>query len=407
MHIAIIGGGAAGFFSAITAKESNPSARVIIIEKSERVLQKVGISGGGRCNLTNGCDSISELCSAYSRGGKALKRVFHQFSNKDTIKWFESRGVPLIVENDLRVFPKSGNAMSIVECLIKEAGRLGIEVKLGMPARQIEKTGEQFLIRFGDENQSERIFDKIVITTGGSPNKQGLEWLEKLGHKIESPVPSLFSFNMPGEAITELMGVAVENAMVRVTGTKLSSEGPVLITHWGMSGPAILKLSSFGARIFHFMNYLFSVQMNWVGENNQEMVFNELLSIAQLHPKKTLANYKPFNLPGRLWLFILEKSETDENRNWGDIGKKGLNKLVNTLTNDIYEVKGQTGFKDEFVTCGGVSLESVDMTTLESRACKGLFFAGEILDIDAITGGFNLQAAWSTGYVAGKNVSVT
>lgn len=405
MQIAVIGGGAAGFFSAITAKETNPSAKVVIFEKSERVLQKVGISGGGRCNLTNGCDSISELVNAYPRGGRALKKVFHQFCNKDTVNWFESRGVPLMIQDDQRVFPESGNAMSVVDCLFKEAGKYGIKVKLGMPARQIGLNGQQFLIGFSDENQSEEIYDRVIITTGGSPKKHGLEWLEKLGHKIEAPVPSIFSFNIPGESVTALMGVTVNNAMVRVQGTKLSSEGPVLITHWGMSGPAILKLSSFGARVFNEMNYLFKIQVNWAGTSNNDLVYNDLLSFSNLHPRKSLANLKPFNLPGRLWSFLLMKAETDENRTWGELGKKGLNKLVNVLTNDIYTVKGQTTFKDEFVTCGGVSLDNIEMNTMESKVCKGLFFAGEVLDIDAITGGFNLQAAWSTGYVAGKSAA--
>ena len=406
MTIAIIGGGAAGFFAAITAKEFNPDARIVVFEKSEQVLAKVKISGGGRCNVTNGCDSIAELCRAYPRGGKQLKKAFHHFSNMDTIKWFEKRGVPLVVQPDLRVFPESGNSQSIIDCLLHEAGRFGIEIRKGNSIKEVMPSENRFEIYFDANEQCRETFDRIIITTGGSPKRKGLEWLEKLGHRIEEPVPSLFSFNMPGENIRELMGVAMDKAFVRIQGTNLQAEGPLLITHWGMSGPVILKLSSFGARILHDMNYRFNIQVNWAGESNNELVFNDLSGLSRLHPKKSLANFKSFDLPGRLWLFILAKAGLDENRCWGEIGRKGLNKLVNILTNDVYEVKGQTTFKDEFVTCGGVSLDSVDMSTMESRVCKGLYFAGEVLDIDGITGGFNLQAAWTTGYAAGKACGV-
>ena len=406
-RIAIIGGGAAGLFSAITAKETNSSARVVIFEKSDRVLQKVGISGGGRCNLTNGCYTVSELCASYPRGGKALKKVFYNFSNKDTISWFESRGVPLVVEDNLRVFPESGKAASVVDCLTWEAKRLDIEIKTGSVVRKIEKTSERFMIFFADDQTVSEEFDRVIITTGGSPQRKGLEWIENLGHKIEEPVPSLFSFDMPGEDVRELMGVTVEKVLTRVQGTKFASEGSLLITHWGMSGPAILKLSSFGARVLHSMNYKFRVQVNWTAESNNDLVLNELIDLASRHSKKSIANFKPYNLPGRLWLFLLIKADIDGSRNWSELGKKGLNKLVNSLTNDIYEVEGRTTFKDEFVTCGGVSLENVDMNTMESKICKGLFFAGEVLDIDAVTGGFNLQAAWSTGYVAGVNAATS
>jgi predicted Rossmann fold flavoprotein len=400
-QIAIIGGGAAGFFAAITAKENSPSARVMIFEKSDHVLAKVRISGGGRCNVTNGCDSISRLSDAYPRGSKALKKAFHHFNNKDTITWFEKRGVALVVENDLRVFPKTGNSQSIIDCFMKEAERLGIEISTGSPVKSIRQVADSMEIEFAGATIRPQLFDRIIVTTGGSPQRSGLDWLDKLGHKIEEPVPSLFSFNMPSEDVRELMGVSVDQAIIKIQGTKLISQGPLLITHWGMSGPAILKLSSFGARILNEMEYQFKIQVNWASQHNNELVLNELEDILLRNPKKILSNYRPFSLPSRLWSFLLERIEIKEDKCWGELGKKGLNKLVNVLTNDVFEVSGRTTFRDEFVTCGGVSLESVDIATMQSKVVKNLYFAGEVLDIDAITGGFNLQAAWTTGFIAG------
>jgi predicted Rossmann fold flavoprotein len=402
MLIAIIGGGAAGFFAALSAKENFPDSSVVIFEKSNRVMAKVKISGGGRCNVTNGCDSVAELCSAYPRGGKRLKKAFYTFNNKHTITWFESRGVPLIIQDDLRVFPSSNNSLSIIDCFLSEAARLGVAIKTGMPVSHIRQQDEKLVLEFDKEGQQQAIFDKVIVTTGGSPEKKGLEWLEALGHKIEEPVPSLFSFNITGGAIANLMGVAVDKAIVRIQGTKLESEGPLLITHWGMSGPAILKLSSFGARILSELHYNFRIQVNWANEPNNELVADYLSGIEKEHPNKLLSNFRPYALPARLWLYLLEKIDLPENKTWGEIGKKGLNRLVNVLTNDVYQVINRTTFKDEFVTCGGVSLESVDMNTMQSKACKNLYFAGEVLDIDAITGGFNFQAAWTTGWIAGK-----
>jgi predicted Rossmann fold flavoprotein len=402
MKIAIIGGGAAGFFAAITAKENQPDARVIIFERSQKLLAKVLMSGGGRCNVTNACDNIEELCKAYPRGGRGLKKAFYIFSNKHAIEWFESRGVPLVIHDDGRVFPASQHSQTIIDCFLQETKRLGVEIKTGEGIKAIRVVGEQLELGFTTEEHNPEVFDKVIVATGGSPERLGLEWLEKLDHKIENPVPSLFSFNMPTESIRELMGVSVESAIVRIPGTKLTSTGPLLITHWGMSGPAILKLSSFGSRILSEMEYDFRILANWANELNNELVTNQLDSIAREHFSKMLSNYRPYSLPARLWAYILDKIGLPADRNWGEIGKKGLNKLVNILTNDEYTVKGRTTFKEEFVTCGGVSLESVDLTTMQSKVCKNLYFAGEILDIDAITGGFNFQAAWTTGFIAGK-----
>ena len=402
MNIAIIGGGAAGFFSAIAAKENYPESEITIFEKSQKVLSKVKISGGGRCNVTNGCTSISELCKAYPRGGKNLKKAFHIFNTKHAMQWFESRGVPLVIQDDNCVFPKSQDSQSIIDCFLREAKNLNIKIKLGAGIQNIEEFNNQLKLSFLKDDYNTQTFDKVIVATGGSPKKEGLEWLKKLNHKIEKPVPSLFTFNMPTEPITKLMGVVVENALVNIQGTKLNATGPLLITHWGMSGPAILKTSSFGARILNEKNYNLKIQINWVNQKNNDLVLELLQNIIEEHAKKKLANIRPYFIPDRLWLFLLNKSNIPEDKKWNELGKKALNKLINILTNDVYEVRGKTTFKEEFVTCGGVSLQSVNMKTMQSKICENLYFAGEVLDIDAITGGYNLQAAWTTGFIAGK-----
>jgi predicted Rossmann fold flavoprotein len=399
--IAIIGGGAAGFFSAIHAKENYPDAGVVIFEKTHKLLAKVKISGGGRCNVTNACESISELCKAYPRGGKQLKKAFHIFNTRHTFTWFESRGVTLKIEDDGRVFPTSDNSQTIVDCLINETKRLQIEIVQGITINNIQQTDGRIELNFANEIRKPELFDKVIVASGGSPKREGLQWLEALHHKIENPVPSLFTFNMPSESITGLMGVTVKNTIATIQGTNLKSEGPLLITHWGMSGPAILKLSAYGARILNEMNYEFNVRINWVNESNHDIVWKELENIVQLHPKKLISSVKPYFLTERLWIYLIEKCEISPEKTWESLGKKNLHKLINILTNDVYAVSGKTTFKEEFVTCGGVSLESVDMNTMQSKVCRNLYFAGEILDIDAITGGYNFQAAWTTGYIAG------
>ncbi len=361
MKIAIIGGGAAGFFAAISAKENCPDARVVIFEKSHKLLSKVVVSGGGRCNVTNGCDSIDELCKAYPRGGRSLKKAFYIFNNKHTMKWFESRGVPLVIQDDNRVFPASQSSHSIVDCFLREAERLGIQIKTESGVQSITPLENSIRVAFSKNEPLPEDFDKVIVATGGSPKRSGLEWLEALNHKIEDPVPSLFSFNMPDEKISSLMGVSVDHAIVRIQGSKLSSSGPLLITHWGMSGPVILKLSSFGARILNEMGYDFRIQVNWVNELNNGLVSEQLRDISEGHSHKLLSNFRPYALPARLWLYLLEKIELQPEKPWGELGKKGMNKLVNVLTNDEYKVNGRTTFKEEFVTCGGVSLDSVDM----------------------------------------------
>lgn len=402
MEIAVIGGGAAGFFSAIAAKENHPHANVVIFEKSKRLLAKVKISGGGRCNVTNACPSVNALAEAYPRGGRALKKAFGLFDNKHAMQWFESRGVPLVIQDNDCVFPASQRSQSIIDCFLTEAARLGVTVQVDRGIKAIRPIDGRLALTFTDGAARSRVFDKVIVATGGCPARKGLAWLEALGHKIEDPVPSLFTFNMPDEPVTELMGVVVENTLLSIQGTRLKSEGPLLVTHWGMSGPAILKLSSLGARILSDMGYAFKIQVNWVKVADNDAVMGQLKNIADVHSQKMLSNVRPYGLPLRLWLFLLGKSALPENKRWADLGKKGLNKLVSVLTNDVYAVNGKASFRDEFVTCGGVSLESVDIKTMQSRVCRNLYFAGELLDIDGITGGFNFQAAWTTGYIAGR-----
>lgn len=401
MKIAIIGGGAAGFFAALSVKEHHPDYQVTIFEKSPKLLSKVKVSGGGRCNVTNGTTSISELSKAYPRGSKRLKKAFHTFNTVHTMEWFESRGIRLMIQEDNCVFPVSQNSQTIIDCFLKESKKLGIVINTKTWVQQIEQMEEDRL-QLHFKNLPAQTFDKVIVATGGSPKRRGLEWLELLGHKIADPVPSLFTFNMPKEEITKLMGIVIEETLVSVQGTKLKADGPLLITHWGMSGPAILKLSAFGARILANKNYEFKVQVNWVNTQNDSLVREQLEQLSGEYANKNLANIRPYFLKERLWHYLLEKCDLPTDRKWNELGKKGINKLVNIVTNDIYEVKGKTTFKEEFVTCGGVSLESIDFKTMQSKAVKNLYFTGEVMDVDGITGGYNFQAAWTTAYIAGK-----
>ncbi len=399
MDVVIIGGGAAGFFAAISCKTHHPDYNVTIYEKTEKLLAKVKISGGGRCNVTHACFTNSQLAKYYPRGGKELKKSFEQFNTNDTVNWYESRGVQLKTEEDGRMFPVTDNSQTIINCLNREIDKLGVTIKMHQPILSIEKENNKFKLNLRDKTI---IADKVIIASGGSPKEEGFEWLKRLGHSIEFPVPSLFTFNMPGEAIKELPGVSVENASVRVRGTKLITDGPLLITHWGMSGPAILKLSAWGARILKDLNYKFTIQVNWLGDMNEDKARDILTEEIRVHPKKKISNSNVFKLPNRLYIFLLSKLGIHAELNLGDMSKKNQNRFLNTLLNDEYKVEGKTTFKEEFVTCGGVSLSDVDMNTMESKKCPGLYFAGEVLDMDGVTGGFNFQAAWTTGFIAGK-----
>lgn len=398
MKVAVIGGGAAGFFAAISCKTHHPEFEVAIYEKTSKLLSKVKVSGGGRCNVTHACFNPVQLSKCYPRGEKQLKKAFTHFSSRDTVDWFEKRGVKLKAEADNRMFPTTDDSQTIIDCLLNETRRLGIAIRSSTSVEGIEPQREGFHLSL--KNASAQV-DKVIIATGGSPKLSGLQWLADLGHKIITPVPSLFTFNMPKEKITALMGVAVAHVQVRVQGVKQKQEGALLITHWGMSGPAILKLSAWEARSLYEMNYQFRVQINWTGTMSEQEVQQVLQNTSEEHRKRKIANKNPFQLPQRLWLFLLEKSGLQAETPWGDLGKKSINRLLNTIFNDVYEVSGKTTFKEEFVTCGGVSLQDVSVNSMESRVCPGLYFAGEVLDIDGITGGFNFQAAWTTGYIAG------
>ena len=396
LKVAVIGGGAAGFFAALSAAEHHPSASVVLFEKTAKLLSKVKISGGGRCNVTHHCFSPSALSKHYPRGGKRLKKAFGTFQASDTVAWFESRGVALKTEDDGRMFPITDSSQTIIDCLVREADRLGVEIRMQAAVRALVP-----LDGGGFHLDGER-FDKVIVATGGSPKREGLAWLEDLGHTVVDPVPSLFTFNMPGESVTDLMGVVVPEARIRIQGTKLVQDGPVLITHWGMSGPAMLKLSAWGARDLAERNYHFTVQINWIGIPNEAEVAQIMDdAVAEMRNKK-VANACPFDLPKKFWAYLLERAGIGVDAVWHELGKKAKNKLVNTLLNDVYDVHGKTTFKEEFVTCGGVGLGEVDFSTMESRVVPGLHFAGEVLDVDGVTGGFNFQAAWTTGFIAGR-----
>jgi len=400
MKVAVIGGGAAGFFAAINVKINFPEAEVCLLEKTTKTLSKVKISGGGRCNVTNGSSSIKELSEAYPRGGKKMKGLLKIFSTPDTQEWFTSRDVPLYTQDDNRVFPTSNKSDSIIDCFMQEVQKLNILLRLQSAVTAITQSDEKIKLEINGE--STEVFDKVIIATGGSPKRRGFEWLEQLGHEIIEPIPSLFTFNMPKEEIIKLMGVVSTNAQVKIQGSKLKSEGPLLITHWGMSGPAILKLSAFGARELYERQYNFSIQVNWINIQNHDLVFNELEKIGKENPKKALSKIKPFKLPSRLWNYLIDRTELDQEKPWGELGRKSFNRLVTNITNDIYQVSGKTTFKEEFVTCGGISLADIHFKTMESRKIPNLYFAGEVIDIDGITGGYNFQAAWTTAFVAAQ-----
>lgn len=401
MIIAIIGGGAAGFFAALSAKKHFPEHKVVIFEKSSKVLSKVKISGGGRCNVTNACFDNKKLASFYPRGENYLRKAFEIFNAQSTIDWFESRDVPLKTYPDNCIFPQSNDSQSIIDCLMKEAKLLGVEIKFNQSITEIKIGKSNFNLVTRDDSF---MVDRVIVTTGGQPKRSGLEWLEELGHEIIEPVPSLFTFNMPNNPIKELMGNVVEKTTVKVEGTKLIGKGPLLVTHWGMSGPAILQLSAWGARVLSEKNYNFAIIVNWLDELKEDSLRKQLDQIIHEHGGKMIGNLNPFPMTSRLWNFLLEKSEIHPEMRWKDLGKRICNKLVTTLLSDRYEVSGKTTFKEEFVTAGGVSLHDVNFKTMESKKVPGMFFAGELLDIDGITGGFNFQAAWTTGFIAGKNV---
>ncbi|MEO8087894.1 MAG: NAD(P)/FAD-dependent oxidoreductase [Bacteroidota bacterium] len=398
-HIAIIGGGAAGFFAAVNCAQMYPQHSITIFEKASKLLSKVRVSGGGRCNVTHACFDIHLLANNYPRGEKQLKSAFSRFMTNNTIDWFAERGVQLKAEADGRMFPVSDSSQTIIDCLMREADQHGVKIEMNADVLRLEKK-ENGKIELTFRYEERRLFDAVLIASGGNANEAGFDWLKETGHAIVSPVPSLFTFNMPKNPVTELMGVAVEWARIKILQTKYTNEGPLLITHWGMSGPAILKLSAQAARTLAEVKYNFKIQICWLKDKKEDEMRSWFQRIKKDAATKMINNTNEFGLPKRLWYFLLYKSGIEENTQWAQLSKEQLNKLLNNLLYDEYAVSGKTTFKEEFVTCGGVSLNDVDFKTMESKKMKGLYFAGEVLDIDAVTGGFNFQAAWSTGYIA-------
>ena len=399
----VIGGGAAGFFCAVNAARMNPGLKVTIIEKSNKLLSKVKVSGGGRCNTTHACFEIPELVKRYPRGQNFIKKAFHWFNTNDTISWFAERGVELKTEADGRMFPVTNDSQTIINCLLKEADKYKVEILMQSEVRNLESGVNGFILQTSDSRLLTP--DYVCIASGGYPKSTMFDWLRKLGHTIEVPVPSLFTFNMPGNAVTELMGVAVEKAAVKIVGIKLSDEGPLLITHWGMSGPAILRLSAWGARQLADLNYHFNLLVNWLPEYKEQDLRNDWQSFREEHAAQKTGSRNPFGLPNRLWLYLLNCSGINPDIHWADMPSKEQNKLIKNLTAQEYPVKGKTTFKEEFVTCGGIKLSEIDPNTMQSRIKPGIFFAGEVMDVDGITGGFNFQNAWTSGWIAAKTIA--
>lgn len=401
MKIAILGAGAAGCFAAANILY-HPDNEVVVFEKSAHAMQKIKVSGGGRCNVTHACFDLAELIEKYPRGKQLLRKTFYQFSPQDTIEWFESRGVKLKSEADGRMFPATDNAQTIIDCIWQEMMRQNVQVRFSKGLIKIELKETQYLIHFADK--STYLADKILIATGGFPKKEQYHWIEALSQLIEDPVPSLFTFNLSKHPITELMGL-VADASIKIAGSKIKEQGPLLITHWGFSGPAILRCSAWAARILHKTNYHFTIVVNWLKEATDDDLKEQIASLRQFEGKQLVQNKNPFGLPRRLWEYFVQIIGIGENTRWGDLPATQQNKLIEKLLRDVYEVKGKTTFKEEFVTCGGVVLKDIDPQTMESRKQKGIYYAGEITDVDGITGGFNFQNAWTGGWIVAQSIN--
>ena len=399
-QVIIVGGGAAGFFAAITIAEANPDLRVVILEKGNKVLQKVKVSGGGRCNVTHACFDPKELVEFYPRGRKELLGPFHRFMTGDTMQWFEDRGVALKIEDDNRVFPVSNSSQTIIDCLMSAAKKAGVELLLNKNVKTIVKKGRQFIVQTNDEKY---VADKLVVATGSSLKFWKL--VAGLGHTITPPVPSLFTFKVNDARIKDIPGISVTNARVQLADSKLVSCGPVLITHWGISGPAVLKLSAFGALFLANKNYQYKVLINWVAMTETQTI-TLLKSMKEKHAKKVVLQKSLFeDVPKRLWKNLALASGITEGQRWADVGMQQITGFAGQLTNCELRANGKTTFKEEFVTAGGVHLKEVDFKRFESKLHKNLFFAGEVLNIDAVTGGFNFQNAWTGAYIAGKAIA--
>ena len=397
--IIIIGGGAAGFFTAINIVEKNPNLKVAILERGKSVLEKVRISGGGRCNVTHACFVPNDLVKFYPRGEKELKGPFHQFCSGDTIEWFEKHGVELKIEDDGRMFPVSNSSQTIIDCFLKAAQKLKIDVLTSHSVQELYQGGDYWKI---STNQEVFSCQKVIMATGSNPKMW--ELLQNLGHSIIEPVPSLFTFNVKDVRIKDLMGLSTL-ASVKVKKSKLQASGPLLITHWGMSGPGILRLSAWGARELADKKYQFAIQVNWLNEIDFEEAIDLLKNIKEENSKKLVSKYAHFELPKRLWENLVKAAGITEETKWADVNKKQLNTLAEQLTNGEFQVNGKSTFKEEFVTAGGIDLKEVNFKTMESKILPNMFFAGEILNIDAITGGFNFQNAWTGGFIVANAIT--
>jgi predicted Rossmann fold flavoprotein len=398
-QVVVIGGGASGFFCAIAAAEAGQEVQVTLLEKHAQVLQKVKVSGGGRCNVTHACFQLSDLLKRYPRGKNFLKKAFRHFACADTMQWFSERGVALKTETDGRVFPVSDQSQSIIDCLLNEAGRLGVNLQLKADVKALERDGQGWTLTLQDGRVLHA--DAVFVGTGGSAKASGYDWLRQLGHSIAEPLPSLFTFNIPDKKLHALMGLSVPQAHVRINGSKLEEEGPLLITHWGLSGPAVLRLSAWGAEELAARHYDFEITVNWIGEKEHQLR-ERWAGIRQAQAGLSLQQKNPFALPARLWDYLLESAAVPGNLAWSELPAKEQNRLIHTLCAQTFGVKGKTTFKEEFVTCGGINTTEVNPDTMESRICPGLYFGGEVLNVDGITGGFNFQHAWTSGYLAGR-----
>lgn len=396
--ILIVGGGAAGFFTAINIVEKNPKLKVAILERGKEVLSKVRISGGGRCNVTHACFVPNDLVKFYPRGEKELRGPFHQFCSGDTIEWFEKHGVELKIEDDGRMFPTSDSSQTIIDCFFNATQKLKIDILTNQSVQSLFKGEDYWKVETNVETFS---CQKLIMTTGSNPKVW--EMLTELGHSIISAVPSLFTFNIKDKRIKDLMGLSAF-ASVKVKNTKLESSGPLLITHWGMSGPGILRLSAWGARILADKNYQFVLQVNWLNDLTFEETLEKLKELKLEHSKKAVSKKSPFEFPNRLWESLVLASEIFEDTKWADLSKNQLQNLANQLTNGEFQVNGKSTFKEEFVTAGGIDLKEINFKTMESKLHQNLYFAGEILNIDAITGGFNFQNAWTGGFIIAQTI---
>ena len=399
----VIGGGAAGFFCAVNAARLNSSLQVTLLEKSGKLLSKVKVSGGGRCNVTHACFEIQEMSKRYPRGEHFVRKAFHQFFTTDTIEWFEQRGVKLKAEPDGRMFPVTNSSQTIIDCLLKEVNTHAVEILMNRDVRKLKVENAKWKVELSNNEIMEADF--VCVASGGFPKLQQFDWLKGTDHHIVTPVPSLFTFNIPNHPITKLMGVVVPDATIKIQSTKLKNTGPLLITHWGMSGPCVLKLSAWGARELQEKNYEFSIVVNWLNDRKELEVKEQLQFTRNNNGSQKISNNNLFQLPNRLWQFLLQEAGLKEEWRWADLPSKEQNKLVQLLVNHEFHIKGKTTFKEEFVTAGGVDLKQVDPNTMQSKLQPNLFFAGEILDVDGITGGFYFQHAWTSGFIAAKAIA--